>query len=142
MSLDRSFIRPWRLPPNRVTRFYRGGALLERFRAGALAADGTPTRDGTQPEDWVGSATAAWTPPETPPSGEGLGTAEIDGRTFAIADLLPADPELGAGGDLVAAAGATTGVLVKPLDAGVRLPVHAHPNRPFARRWLRSWFLR
>ena len=29
MSLDRSFLRPWRLPPNRVSRFYRGGALLE-----------------------------------------------------------------------------------------------------------------
>jgi mannose-6-phosphate isomerase len=140
LSLDRSFLRPWRLPPNRVSRFYRGGALLERFRAGALAADGSPTRDGTQPEDWVGSATAAWTPPLTPPSGEGLGTAEIDGRSFAITDLLAADPELVAGRDLVAAAGTTTGVLVKLLDAGVRLPIHAHPSRPFARRWLRSWF--
>jgi len=59
MTLDGSFLRPWRLPPNRVSRFYRGGALLDRFRAGALAADGTPTQDGTRPEDWVGSATAA-----------------------------------------------------------------------------------
>lgn len=140
MSLDRSFLRPWRLPPNRVSRFYRGGAQLDRFRVGALAADGTPTQDGTQPEDWVGSSTAAWTPPATPPSGEGLGTAEIEGRTFAISDLLAADPVLVAGRDLVAAAGATTGVLVKLLDAGVRLPVHVHPSRPFARRWLRSWF--
>jgi mannose-6-phosphate isomerase len=139
MSLDRAFLRPWRLPPNRVSRFYRGGALLDRFRAGALAADGTPTQDGPRPEDWVGSATAAWTPPATPPSGEGLGVAEIDGRLHRIVDLLEADPELVAGRDLVAAAGSTTGVLVKLLDAGVRLPVHAHPSRPFARRWLRSW---
>jgi mannose-6-phosphate isomerase len=140
MSLDRAFLRPWRLPPNRVSRFYRGGALLDRFRAGALGPDGAPTQDGTRPEDWVASATSVWTPPATPASGEGLGVAEIDGRRHRIVDLLTADPELVAGRDLVAAAGITTGVLVKLLDAGVRLPVHAHPSRPFARRWLRSWF--
>ena len=140
MSFDPAFLGPWRLPPNRVSRFYRGGALLDRFRAGALGGDGVPTQDGSRPEDWVGSATAAWTPPATPPSGEGLGVAEINGRVHRIVDLLAAEPELVAGRDLVAATGTTTGVLVKLLDAGVRLPVHAHPSRPFARRWLRSWF--
>jgi mannose-6-phosphate isomerase len=138
MGLDPAFLGPWRLPPNRVARFYRGGALLERFRA----APGTrgPWTDGMQPEDWVGSATRAWTPPAQPPSEEGLGTAEVGAMTRRIDDLLAADPVAVAGADLVAAAGPTTGVLVKLLDAGVRLPIHAHPARAFARRWLGSFF--
>ena len=141
MSLDPAFLRPWRLPPNRVSRFYRGGALLERFRAGALGDAGDGGSDGTSPEDWVGSAIRTWTPPATPSSEEGLGTAEIDGREIVIADLLMADSAAVAGHDLVAAAGMpTTGLLVKLLDAAVRLPVHTHPGRPFARRWLRSFF--
>jgi mannose-6-phosphate isomerase len=139
-GLPPGLLRPWRLPPNRVSRFYRGGALLERFRAGALGPDGVPREDGTRPEDWVGSATAAWTPPESPATGEGLGVAEIDGRAHRIVDLLETDPWAVAGKELVAAAGTTTGLLVKLLDTAVRLPVHAHPSRAFARRWLRSWF--
>jgi mannose-6-phosphate isomerase len=133
-------LRPWRLPPNRVSRFYRGGALLERFRAGVLGPDGAPHEDGTRPEDWVGSATAAWSPPGSPATGEGLCVAEIDGRMHRIVDLLETDPWAVAGRELVAAAGTTTGLLVKLLDTAVRLPVHAHPSRGFARRWLRSWF--
>lgn len=35
MSLAPALLRPRRLPPNRVSRI-RGGALLDRFRAGAL----------------------------------------------------------------------------------------------------------
>jgi mannose-6-phosphate isomerase len=140
MTLGPAFLRPWRLPPNRVSRFYQGGALLERFRAGALGPNGTPVSDGLKPEDWVGSATAAWTPRGSPSTGEGLGVAEIDGRNHRIVDLLADDPDLVAGRELVAATEESTGVLVKLLDAGVRLPVHAHPSRPFARRWLRSWF--
>jgi mannose-6-phosphate isomerase len=139
-SLLPELLRPWRLPPNRVSRFYRGGALLERFRGGALGPNGSSHEDGSQPEDWVGSATAAWTPPESPATGEGLGVAEIDGRTHRIVDLLDTDPPAVAGAELVAAAGTTTGLLVKLLDAAARLPIHAHPSRAFARRWLRSWF--
>jgi hypothetical protein len=110
-------LRPWRLPPNRVSRFYRGGALLERFRAGALGPDGAPHEDGTRPEDWVGSATAAWTPPGSPATGEGLGPAEIEVRTYRIVDLLHTDPSAVAGPELAAAAGTTTG-LVSTRDLG------------------------
>lgn len=134
MTLDPALLRPWRLPPNRVGRFYRGGRLLDAFR-------GEPEpRDTDAPEDWVGSATAAWTPPGRAPSGEGLSEAEIDGRRYRIAELLAQDPEAIVGPELVARAGATPGVLVKLLDAGVRLPVHAHPSRTFARRRLGSYF--
>jgi mannose-6-phosphate isomerase len=134
VTLDAGLLRPWRLPPNRVARFYRGGLLLERFRGTAEAAD------STRPEDWVGSATAAWTPPGARPSDEGRGEVEIDGARHRIGDLLAADPVAVAGADLVAAAGPTLGLLVKLLDAGVRLPVHCHPGRAFARSRLGSFF--
>lgn len=134
MTLDDGLLRPWRLPPNRVRRFYRGGRLLE-----ALRGEPSP-RDTDRPEDWVGSATPAWTPPGRPASDEGLAEAEIDGRRHRIADLLARDPEAIVGPELMAAAGPTPGVLVKLLDAGIRLPVHAHPDRDFARRRLGSFF--
>src|SRR5438874_2709825 len=76
MTLDPAFRGPWRLPPNRVYRFYRGGALLEQFRAGEAAPD-TAGVDSDRPEDWVGSATHAWTPPGRPPTEDGLPTDEL-----------------------------------------------------------------
>ncbi len=107
--------RPWRLLPNRVSRFYRGGLLIDRFRGAA------EPRDTDRPEDWVGSATRAWTPPDQPPTDEGLGDAELDGVVRRVIDVVP-EP----------------GVLVKLLDAGNRLPVHAHPSRAFAVTYLGS----
>jgi mannose-6-phosphate isomerase len=135
MTLDDRLLRPWRLPSNRVYRFYRGGLLLDRFRRAADPAD------GDHPEDWVGSATRAWAPSGASPTDEGLAEAEIDGGRHRIADLLAADPAAVAGAELVAAAGGPTlGVLVKLLDAAIRLPVHAHPTRGFARQRLGSFF--
>ena len=107
--------RPWRLLPNRVSRFYRGGLLIDTFR-------GEPHPvDTDRPEDWVGSATRAWTPPGVPQTDEGLSEAEVDGEVRRVVDVVP-----------------DTGVLVKLLDAGNRLPVHAHPSRAFAREHLGS----
>ncbi|HET9455981.1 MAG TPA: class I mannose-6-phosphate isomerase, partial [Candidatus Limnocylindrales bacterium] len=135
MPADRTIVRPWRLLPNRVRRFYRGGLLLERFQGMPDAAD------SDAPEDWVGSATRAWTPPGNAITEDGLGLAEVDGVPRRVADLVAADPAAVAGAGLVTAAGPDTiGVLVKLLDAGVRLPVHAHPTRAFARRHLGSYF--
>jgi mannose-6-phosphate isomerase len=134
MTIDAALLRPWRLPPNRVARFYRGGSLLEAFRG-----DRDPA-DSDRPEDWVGSATPAWTAPGSQAASEGLADAEIDGQRHRIADLLAADPVALVGPDLLAVAGPTLGVLVKLLDAGVRLPVHAHPDRGFARHRLGSYF--
>jgi mannose-6-phosphate isomerase len=124
---------PWPLLPNRVSRFYRGGLLLDRFR------DAEEPADTNEPEDWVGSATRAWTPPGEPPTDEGLGGAEVDGARRRIIDLVAEDLEAVAGPGLAAHPG-TTGVLVKLLDAAIRLPVHAHPTRAFARRHLGSAF--
>ncbi len=134
MALDPLLEGPWRLPPNRVSRFYRGGAEIERFRT---REDGL---DGNEPEDWVGSASRGWTPPGSGPTDDGLSVAEVGGTVRRIADLLVEDAAAVAGAELVAAAGTTTGLLVKLLDAGVRLPVHAHPTRSFAQRHLGSFF--
>jgi mannose-6-phosphate isomerase len=95
-------------------------------------------RDTNQPEDWLGSATRSWTPPGAPLAEEGLSDAEVDGTVRRVADVLAGDPVGVAGPGL--AASRTTGVLVKLLDAGNRLPVHLHPTRPFAREHLGSAF--
>ena len=139
MTGDRR-LGPWRLGANRVERFYRGGALLDAFRAGGLDP-GPGAVDGTRPEDWLGSATRSWTPPGEDPTDEGLSRVDVDGRTRTIDELLAEDPELVAGRDLVERAGQPTlGVLVKLLDPAERLPVHAHPTRAFAREHLGSFF--
>lgn len=120
-------IAPIRLAPNRIDRFYRGGALLERFRGAAAP------RDGTRPEDWVGSVTQAYG------SATGTGISRLaDGST--IAELVRRDPVGMLGDDAAARNPTTTGVLVKLLDSVVRLPVHCHPTREFAASVLGSAF--
>jgi len=133
-GMDKLLDLPLRLSPNRVYRFYRGGAQIDAFRG---APDPT---DGEFPEDWVGSVTPAINPPEHTRDGEGLSTVEVDGQTYTLADLLIQDPEAVAGSEVVARYGPTTALLVKLLDAGSRLPVHGHPSREFARHILHSQF--
>src|SRR5215207_1120785 len=72
----------WRLLPNRVPRFYTGGALLDGF----LGEPGERP-DTDRPEDWVGSATRAWTPPGSPTSDLGLGHTVVGGTRHRVADL-------------------------------------------------------
>ena len=126
----------WRLLPHRVPRFYRGGQLLDGFRGVADAAD------TDRPEDWIGSATRAWTRADAPRTEEGRSVAVLDSgdQEQTVAALLTRDVVAVAGPDLPVGPDGepTTGVLVKLLDAGSRLPVHAHPSRPFARRHLGS----
>ncbi|MDX6594459.1 MAG: mannose-6-phosphate isomerase [Gaiellales bacterium] len=119
-------MRPYRLPQTRVYRFYRGGALLERFRGGR-------GEDSDHPEDWVGSVTKANNPGRDEHEA-GLSRLE-DGRL--LADAIREDPRGWLGG---AAESGSTGVLVKLLDSAQRLPVHAHPDRAFAQKHFRSPF--
>jgi mannose-6-phosphate isomerase len=114
-----------RLTPTRVYRFYRGGALLGRLR-------GEAEDDGDHPEDWVGSLTPARNPGREEPE---AGLSRLaDGRL--LRDAVRDDPVAWLG----PAGGTSTGVLVKLLDAAERLPVHAHPDRAFAREHLGSPF--
>jgi mannose-6-phosphate isomerase len=115
-------VRPERLAPTRVYRFYQGGALLERFHGGEGG-------DTDFPEDWVGSVTVASNPGRDEPEA-GLSRLD-DGRL--LRDAIADDPEGWTGRP-----DGATRVLVKLLDAAQRLPVHFHPDRAFARRNLGS----
>lgn len=122
-------MRAQRLLPTRVYRFYRGGALIGRLR-------GEPEEDGFFPEDWIGSVTLARNPGRDDPE-EGL-TRLADGRL--LRDAVEVDPVAWLGEEHVARYGTSTGLLVKLLDSAERLPVHAHPDRAFAREAFDSPF--
>ncbi|HYI52312.1 MAG TPA: class I mannose-6-phosphate isomerase [Microbacterium sp.] len=109
-------------PPER---FYRGGAKIDRFRGTAKGPD-------FRPEDWVGSTTKL--------AGEQrLGLSRLrDGRL--LADAVAADPVMWLGTAHIAAYGTSTMLLVKLLDAGQRLPVHAHPDDAFSGAYLHRRF--
>jgi mannose-6-phosphate isomerase len=120
-------VRAFPLTPTRVYRFYTGGALLGDFR-------GRPEHDGPYPEDWLGSLTSASNPGRDEPE---AGLSRLaDGRL--LRDAVEHDPIEWLGREHVDRFGPTTGLLVKLLDAGERLPVHAHPSREFAARHLAS----
>lgn len=107
-----------RLASNRpADRFYRGGARISEFR-------GEPPAGSHEPEDWIASTTAVFGETAT-----GLTTLP-DGRL--LREAVEADPIGWLGEAHAAAWGADTRLLVKLLDAGQRLPVHAHPDDAFA----------
>jgi mannose-6-phosphate isomerase len=122
--------RPVKLPANQVPVYYAGGEGIARFR-------GERTGDG--PEDWIGSVNAlpaALVPAGVDPT---VGISPLpDGRLLSVA--IRADPLGWLGPRLAAAFGDEPGLLVKLLDAGERLPVHAHPDRATAGSLLGSRF--
>jgi mannose-6-phosphate isomerase len=116
-------MKPLRLPPNQLHRFYLGGPRIAALRGTELADDHTP-------EEWVGSAN-----PSFGQAQEGLSRLE-DGTL--VRDAIGADPDAFLGPEHVARYGTDPALLVKLLDAGERLPVHYHPGSEFARRHLNS----
>lgn len=105
-------------PPNR---FYRGGRRITEFRGERPAGP-------REPEDWIASVTSV-----AGAAPVGLTTLP-DGRL--LADAIRADPIAWLGAEHVANWGDDPMLLVKLLDAGQRLPVHAHPDDVFAVRHL------
>ena len=114
-------MRPIVLPPNLQRHFYKGGPRIAELRGLDIDAD-------HMPEEWIGAVSSMFGQPER-------GLSRLDDGTL-LRDAIAADPEpyLGPGN------GADTGLLVKLLDAGERLPVHCHPSRAFARERLGSRF--
>lgn len=122
--------RPYRLPANQVPVYYAGGPGIDRFR-GEHSGDG--------PEDWIGSVSAlpvSILPPDGDPT---AGISRLPDGTL-LSDAIRADPAGWLGPELAAAYGDQPGLLVKLLDAGERLPVHAHPDRALAAEQLGSRF--
>jgi mannose-6-phosphate isomerase len=114
-----------RLPPNGIPRFYRGGPAIEELRGIQLGGDRVP-------EEWIGSTTTVFGEAE-------LGLSRLaDGEL--LRDVIAADPEHWLGAAHVERFGADPALLVKLLDAGERLPVHLHPDGPFAREHLGTKF--
>lgn len=111
---------PANQPPRR---FYRGGEAIARFR-------GATEADPFTPEDWVGSTVTV--------RGEGPAglTTLPDGRV--LRDAIAQDAVGWLGEPHVRAFGDDPMLLVKVLDAGQRLPIHAHPDRTFAAREIGS----
>jgi mannose-6-phosphate isomerase len=116
--MEGSFVDVIPLPSNRPPdRFYRGGRKITDFR-------GEPPAGDREPEDWVASTT-------TLAGEEALGLSALpDGRLLKAA--IEEQPEAWLGPEHVERFGADTRLLVKLLDAGQRLPVHAHPHASFA----------
>jgi mannose-6-phosphate isomerase len=134
-ELRRVLSQPIPLSSNRVYRFYKGGALIDRFRG-----DPRP-HDTDYPEDWVGSITPANNPGLGHPPHEGLSKIALpSGEQVALLTLLESFPEETLGAAHVAKYGVSTGLLVKLLDSSIRLPIHCHPTRPFARQHFSSIF--
>jgi mannose-6-phosphate isomerase len=123
---------PLRLLPNRVWRMYRGGKLLDELRGRQDAAD------TDRPEDWVGSDTRARNPGGPPD--EGLAAVDLPNGPITVAELISREPEIILGWDHTQHFGPRTALLVKLLDAAIRLPIHAHPDRYFASAHLNSPF--
>jgi len=123
-------VRPLRLNDNRVPVFYSGGAKINKFRA--------QPHDIHGPEDWVGSITKL--PPSIMPDGAHPKTGTSLTEEGFLDDLITANPQAWLGEELSQIMKGNSSLLVKLLDAGERLPIHAHPTRDFAQQHLNSFF--
>ncbi len=109
---------------NRVSRVYTGGKLFHGFF-------GDAEEDGFRPEEWIASGVRAINR-DSADAHEGLSVVQGTGILFS--DLITAEKErmIGSRDNL--------GILVKVLDSAVRLPVQAHPDKPFSRKYFHSDF--
>ena len=109
---------------NRVGRVYDGGLLFSDFF-------GDEKKDGKFPEEWVASTVKALNKDGEPDSLEGLSI--VKDTNITLKELIASYPELVVGNDK-----GELGVLVKMLDSGIRLPLQAHPDREFSRKYFNS----
>lgn len=119
------------LPPNRVWRTYPGGRLLDQLEGRDDPAD------TSFPEDWIGSTTRAVNPGRESRV-EGIATAVFGDQPVNLRDAIEADPVFFLGRAHHGRFGTNPMVLVKFIDAAVRLHLQCHPTAAFAQRYLGS----
>lgn len=126
---------PLRLEVNRVERVYPGGWLVDRFLGKTKAAE------GYSPENWIGSTVRARNLGHQQTGQEGLSFGcSLNGERFLLKDLIEQDPAGLLGEAHASRYGANPGVLVKILDASLRLPIQVHPSKSLAMRYFNSPF--
>lgn len=117
---DPALLAPIVLAPNQpADRPYRGGEGIARFRGLPFGGD------EHTPEDFVGSTTAVH-------GSDSVGLTRLPDGTL-LRDAIAADPVGFLGLEHVDRFGADPRLLVKLLNTGERLFVHAHPGDGFAR---------
>ncbi len=123
---------PLKLTSGRAWRTYTGGSLIDRIH-------GIEDSKDTQfPEEWIMSTVVA----------RNAGREDIiegicfldDDRSVSLKDYIESDPEKALGTRHAQSIGATTGVLVKVIDAAERLTVQVHPNKEKALSLFNSKF--
>lgn len=122
------------LLPNRVWRFYTGGLMIDRFRGEPSAVD------THYPEEWVGSLVQAVNPEPHYKQGEGLQLVTVDQQTIRLKRVIEENPEGMLGKEHAKTYGSDAALLVKLLDASIRLVLHAHPSKAFAKQHLNYCF--
>ena len=120
---------PIQLPPNYAWRSYQGGSRLREFR------NDSPGTDDHFPEDWLASTSRARNGDHQQRDDEGMSHLTLDGSDTTLSDLIKSQPEWfwGKQEPPVDEPG-QIGVLIKLLDAGVRLHLQAHPNADFVKQ--------
>ncbi|RSD25951.1 class I mannose-6-phosphate isomerase [Amycolatopsis eburnea] len=118
-------LEPIRLPANQPPQFYRGGDAIAALR-------GASPDKKFGPEDWVASVSTMF-------GQDTNGLTRLPDGAW-LRDAVLANPNGWLGAKHVEALGTSTGLLVKLLDAGQRLPVHFHPDDAFAKQHFDSHF--
>ena len=109
---------------NRVFRVYKGGKLFADFFS-------DDSQDGNYPEEWVVSSVHALNDGSTD---EYEGISKIKDSDLYLSDAMKNYKKemLGDADDI--------GVLTKILDSAIRLPVQAHPDKPFSKKYFNSCY--
>ncbi|KAL3418783.1 mannose-6-phosphate class i [Phlyctema vagabunda] len=113
---------PIKLPSNQPPgSFYKGGQQIADFR-------NEPNQGPRAAEDWIASTTCC--------NGESsLGKSKLADGSF-LADEIAAHAKEWLGPEHLESFGVDTKLLVKFIDAGQRLPIHAHPHGKWAKAHL------